>query len=213
MQDWKWLLSAEPGAGASAGRSGMVQPGGGAMAPGCAEPFVVTAATLPSADALPPIGQAWPVAHHERLRVPVTWWVLAAVGVLMLFLAYDVALGGWVAAAAATVAALAGGAWLLSQSSLVVAADERGLTAGSAQLPTWAIGDVEALDAEQTALARGRGADPHAFFMLRGYVRTSVRVQVDDPADPVPYWLVSTREPQALAAALVAVRDVSRSGE
>lgn len=190
----------------------MAEPGGGAMDPGRAQPFVVTTATLPSADSAAPVGQAGLVAHQERLRVPVSWWVLTAVGVLVLFIAYDVALGTWAAAAAAGLAALAGGVWLMSQSSLLVGADERGLVVGPALLPTWAVGDVEALDEQQTAHARGAGADPHAFFVLRGYVRTSVRVHVDDPSDPVPYWLVSTREPEALAAALVAVRDASRSG-
>jgi hypothetical protein len=31
-----------------------------------------------------------------------------------------------------------------------------------------------------------------------------VQVTVHDPADPVPYWLVSTRRPDELVAALVA---------
>jgi hypothetical protein len=37
-----------------------------------------------------------------------------------------------------------------------------------------------------------------------------IRVWVDDPADPVPYWLVSTRSPQRLAAALEAARDAAK---
>ena len=33
-------------------------------------------------------------------------------------------------------------------------------------------------------------------------MRTAVEITLDDPEDPVPYWLVSTRRPQQLAAAL-----------
>ncbi|WP_182047545.1 DUF3093 family protein, partial [Curtobacterium sp. ME26] len=34
------------------------------------------------------------------------------------------------------------------------------------------------------------------------YVRGVVRVEVADPADPTPYWLVSARNPQAVVDAL-----------
>ena len=38
--------------------------------------------------------------------------------------------------------------------------------------------------------------------MLRPWVSTTVELTLADPADPVPYWLVSTRRPGALATAL-----------
>jgi hypothetical protein len=152
------------------------------------------------------------VPYREKLRVPVTWWVLAAVGTLAVFVAYDVALSASVAVMATAALALGCAAWLGSQGSRRVAVDADGLTAGRASLPAWAIGDVEALDPQATALARGVQADPQAYFVLAGYVATSVRVQVDDPGDPVPYWLVSTRDPDALAASLVAVRQSAAGG-
>lgn len=139
--------------------------------------------------------------------MPMSWWVLSAIAAVALFLSYDVALGPGVALVAGGLLAVGCGGWLVAQSSSVVAAEMTGFRAGRALLPTWAIGEIEALDADATALARGVHADPHGFFMLRGYVKTSVRVAVDDPNDPVPYWLVSTRDPQALAEALVSVRD------
>jgi hypothetical protein len=152
------------------------------------------------------------VAYSERLRVPVLWWVLGGLGVLSLFIAYDVALGGPAAAVGAVLLAVGVAVWLYGQAMTTVTVDRSGLRAGHAHLPPWALGRVEPLDAEATRLARTRDADPHSYFALKGYVRTSVRVWVDDPGDPVPYWLVSTRDPQALAAALMLVRDES-SGE
>lgn len=150
--------------------------------------------------------------YREKLRVPASWWALAGVAVLALFLAYDVTIGSAFALPAAGALAVACALWLVSRSSVEVAADASGLRVGRASLPAWAIGEVAPLDQEATARQRGVDADPHAYFALAGYVKTSVRVQVDDPADPVPYWLVSTRHPAALASALVAAREAGAGG-
>ena len=48
----------------------------------------------------------------------------------------------------------------------------------------------------------GRDADARAYLLIRPYLQAPVRVDVRDPADPTPYWLVSTRHPEQLAAAV-----------
>jgi len=146
----------------------------------------------------------------ERLRVPTWWWLSAGFGVLLLFVAYDVALGGAPALITSALLALAATVWLLAQGSTLVAAGADGLRAGAAHLPGRAIGSVEVLEAPAMAAARGAQADPRAFYLIKGYVPTGVRVWVDDPDDPVPYWVVSSRHPQQLAAAAVAARDAAR---
>ena len=148
----------------------------------------------------------------ERLRVPALWWVLAALAVLVLFVAYDAALGLVPAVLTAALLAVGCGVWLIGQGSTTVAATRSGLRAGVAHLPAEAIGTVEVLGPVSTAAARGVDADPHAFYVLKGYVRTSVRVWVNDPHDPVPYWLVSTRDPAAFADALARSRDDALAG-
>ena len=50
--------------------------------------------------------------------------------------------------------------------------------------------------------AMGRQLDPEAFVVHRGYIPTMVIVVLDDPLDPTPYWLISTRDPEGPAAAL-----------
>ena len=45
-------------------------------------------------------------------------------------------------------------------------------------------------------------ADARAYLLLRPYLKRAVRVEIADPADPTPYWLVATRHPETLAAAL-----------
>ncbi|WP_278259703.1 DUF3093 family protein [Nocardioides convexus] len=66
------------------------------------------------------------------------------------------------------------------------------------------------MDADATRHVSGPGADARAYLLLRPYLKQSVKVEVTDPADPAPYWLVVSRHPQALAGALNAARSASR---
>lgn len=145
--------------------------------------------------------------YTERLTVPVAWWVLAVLAVASLWLAYDVSLGPQAALPVAALALVGLGAWLLRLSSLEVRVDETGLRVGPAHLPVPAVGRVEVLRGSSAQEARGRDADPHAYYVVRGYVPDAVRVWVEDPGDPVPFWLVSSRRAEDLARVLAGVRD------
>ena len=48
----------------------------------------------------------------------------------------------------------------------------------------------------------GLEADARAYLLLRPYLKRAVRINVRDDRDPAPYWLVSTRDPDRLAAAV-----------
>jgi hypothetical protein len=76
------------------------------------------------------------------------------------------------------------------------------LRAGRARISLEHVGEVQALRAEDAHRLAGRDADARAYLLLRPYLRRAVRVAIDDPADPTPYWLLSTRRPDRLAAAL-----------
>jgi hypothetical protein len=73
------------------------------------------------------------------------------------------------------------------------------LRAGRARIPVQLLTDPEPLDAADTKRVAGVDADARAYLLLRPYVPTSLRVRVVDPADPTPYWLLSTRHPALLA--------------
>ena len=79
------------------------------------------------------------------------------------------------------------------------------LPSGAAALAC-ACGPVQALDEQGTRRLRGVDADARAYLALRPYVARAVRVQVEDPADSTPYWLVSSRRPERLVAALEEAR-------
>jgi hypothetical protein len=74
--------------------------------------------------------------------------------------------------------------------------------AGRARIPVELLGAPVALDAPASRRLAGMDADARAYLLLRPYVKRSVQVPVADPEDPTPYWLVSTRRPEQLVAAL-----------
>lgn len=71
-----------------------------------------------------------------------------------------------------------------------------------ARIPLDHLGGVRELDQDATRRARGPLAQPRAFVATRPWLPSSVLVQVEDPDDDTPYWLVGTRRPTELAAAL-----------
>jgi len=74
--------------------------------------------------------------------------------------------------------------------------------AGRARLPLSAVGAASAYSGEEAVMERGQRLDARAWLLLRGWVQPVVRVNVEDAADPTPYWLVSTRHPESVVAAL-----------
>jgi hypothetical protein len=144
-------------------------------------------------------------AYTERLGVPLRWWVQGTMLVATLWLAVVVALpavAAWVVTAIA-LAVLALVLWAYGDARIVV--DAETFRAGRARLPAQYVGSATALDADQTRRVAGVEADARAYLVLRPYLKRAVRVELTDPADPTPYWLVGTRHPEELAKALTAL--------
>ena len=76
------------------------------------------------------------------------------------------------------------------------------LRAGHAVIPVDALGPGTALDAAGLREAMGPGADARAWVCHRPWIRTAVLLPVVDVRDSTPYWLVCTRRPRQLLAAL-----------
>ena len=149
-----------------------------------------------------------PVGYDERLHVPLRWWALLTMFLATVLLAFLVATPPWVAfTVTATLCALAV-AVFVSYGAARVSVHDGTFRAGRAQIPVALLGAAVALDAVASRRLAGVDADARAFLLLRPYVKRSVRVPVEDPADPAPYWLVSTRHPDRLAAALEAAASV-----
>jgi hypothetical protein len=146
------------------------------------------------------------VSYEERLAAPVAWWLVGAGFVVTVWWIFVLATPQWLAwlTAAVALALVVGLVGHYGSARLAVADGE--LRAGRAHIPLALCGAVEPLDRDQTRRAGGAEADARAYLLLRPYIATAVRVTIDDPHDPVPYWLLSTRQPERLAAAVRAGR-------
>jgi hypothetical protein len=140
----------------------------------------------------------------ETLRVPLRWWVQATMFLASIWLAFVVALPAAVAWTATGVLTLLVLALFLGYGAAAVRVHDGQLHAGRATIPVAFLRDPVALDAETTRRLVGVEADARAYLLLRPYLKRAVKVTVTDPADPVPYWVVSTRRPEELVAALSA---------
>ncbi|MEU4204590.1 DUF3093 domain-containing protein [Streptomyces sp. NPDC045470] len=144
-------------------------------------------------------------SYEERLTAPRSWWVIAgligvACALMLLPLGTLPMLGGLIGGAALSAVAVS------SYGSVRIRVVGDSLIAGDARIPVAALGEARALDPEEALAWRTHKADTRAFMLLRSYIRTAVRVEITDPADPTPYAYLSTREPERLVAALAAVR-------
>ena len=145
--------------------------------------------------------------YRERLHVPLAWWLLSFPTVLILGVTLyaglpwpwpAVIVGGLAVGCAALLISL-------SQGSVEVA--DGTLRAGGAMLPLTAVGEVVILDEKQSTRLRGPRADPAAHLYSRPYLKESVYLALDTAAanasqPAVPYWLIGTRHPAELAAAI-----------
>ena len=141
-------------------------------------------------------------AYRERLGVPLRWWVQGTMLVVSLWLACVVATPEPVAWTVAAIAMALLVTLLVSFGSVRLEVVDGTFRVGRARIEAEHLGAAEALDAERTRSVAGREADARAFLMLRPYLKRAVRVEITDPADPTPYWLVSSRRPEKLAEAL-----------
>ena len=146
---------------------------------------------------------------HERRRVPLWWWFVAvvvavpSVEVVAVYAPDMESHGGWLLAVGVgvvTVAIIAALLIAISRSDVVV--DGTGLRADREFLPSPAIGRVRALDRATMRDVLGRDARADAVLSIKPWVATGVQVEVADPADRTPYWVVATRRPIELATAL-----------
>src|SRR4051812_4798071 len=121
------------------------------------------------------------------------------------WLAFVVSTPGVVAWSATAVLVLAMTGLFLAYGAARIDVADGWLRAGRARISGEFLAGAEPLDADATRRVAGPEADARAYLLLRPYLKRSVRVTVRDERDPAPYWLVSSRRPEQLAAAVTAI--------
>ncbi|MGC3021649.1 MULTISPECIES: DUF3093 domain-containing protein [unclassified Brevibacterium] len=93
-------------------------------------------------------------------------------------------------------------AWWLTSLTVTIIVTEQQLFVGEAHIDRKFVPSAQAFDGEAARQARGVDLDARAFLKIRPWAKAVVRIDLDDDSDPTPYWLVSTRRADDLAAAL-----------
>jgi hypothetical protein len=138
--------------------------------------------------------------YRERLWP--AWWVFLATALvipasLLVFLPISFIAG--VVSAAVLYGAIV---IVLLATTPVIEVDDRMLRVGRARIERSFLGAVTAHRGPDATAERGTRLDARAYLVLRGWISGVARIELVDPSDPTPYWLVSTRRPEELVAAL-----------
>ena len=138
---------------------------------------------------------------REVIRAP--FWLLAFIYFLFLSLVIAVwaaignqpALITWIVSTALIIL-------IAIKSPLVIEVDAEQLRAGPAHIEMKYIGAATALDGKEMGRLRTRDADPASFLIFRFWRSTGVKVEINDPRDKTPYWLITCKRNAELAALL-----------
>ena len=142
------------------------------------------------------------MTYNERLRAPISWW-LAALGFGAAWGWILLVVGTWPVAIAVGLVVAGLSAFAVARyGSLQISVSGDGLRVGNAVLDRPHLGAVEMLNRSTYRTRMSTGADARAYLVTRPYLDRGVLVMVDDDSDPTPYWLLSSRRPEALADAL-----------
>ena len=152
-------------------------------------------------------------AYDERLAPPLWVWLGVLTVAAISAATIHGGASGWRSVLPYVVLLPLAVAGLLAASRGRVRVADGSLHVPGARIPLSAIGGVTPLDREATRRVRGPLAEPRAFVSTRGWLTSSVRVQVEDPEDDTPYWLVGTRRPRELAAALQLAQAGAQRGD
>lgn len=140
---------------------------------------------------------------RERYVAPAPWWLTAVLVAVVMgwliwvptqYLPLSIVVG------LVTLAITLTAVWRLG--SLVVSASADGVHAGHAFLDAAHIGSPQLVDSATWKQLMGPGSDHRAYLVTRPWLRSGVLFPVVDESDPTPYWLVASRRPTDLAAAL-----------
>lgn len=150
-------------------------------------------------------------SYRERLRAPVSWWVN---GMLIMFTFGSIVWFGfplWAAVVTYATLFAVTAAFLLNWGRASIEIDGEQLRAPGATLPLAVAGEVRMLDEAQARALRGPRADPQAYLLIRPYLRKAVYIEVCSADIAAPYWLLFTRRPAELAAAVESARAAGRA--
>ena len=138
----------------------------------------------------------------EVLRPPI--WVLAFIYFLLLSLVIAI----WAAFGSlltiytfiiATVALI----YIAFKMRSIISITTEELRINNAHIDIKYLGKATVLDAAAMRLLRTRDANPAAYLAIKFWTPTGIKIELKDPQDPTPYWLITSKRGEEIAALLI----------
>jgi hypothetical protein len=132
-----------------------------------------------------------------------SWWLWC----FAIFMAASLSLAVWAAIgnqAALIISVIQIALLILAarQSSLTITVTKGWLLVGPAAIERAFIHNFKALEFKEYKRIRGVDADPASYLQIRFWVNSAIKIDLRDPKDKTPYWLISTNRANELAKLL-----------
>lgn len=138
--------------------------------------------------------------YHERLWPTPTWFIAALLiipAVILMLAPISLVLG-----IVMGIVVYLGIVALFLGKSPRVSFDGTELRAGRGHIERRFIGTATPIQGAELFAALHSELDARAWLCLRGWSRGVVKIEITDPDDPTPYWMVSSKHPERFAAAI-----------
>lgn len=151
-----------------------------------------------------------PVKYQEKLWP--SWWIwLVVILIGASFSTIVFPIGAGVGFTVMILGAVLGAVVLVALTPRIEVTDEW-IRAGRAQMERKYLGHVVGHRGPAAREQLGPGFDARSYQVIRGWIDPVVTAEVTDPRDRTPYWLISTRRPEQLIAALGSQEEIRRTG-
>jgi hypothetical protein len=132
---------------------------------------------------------------REVMRWPIWLTLLVICLDLSILIAIWAALGNQ-AAVVTAILLIVSTIYFYYVTSLTVELTTERLKAGRANIEVKYLGKIEVLSKKDMLFHRGSGINSRAYLALRFWIERGLKVEITDPRDPTPFWLISSKYPE-----------------
>ena len=139
--------------------------------------------------------------YFEQISWGIWIWFFVAILCASIYLAIWAPLGT-AAALVVTLISIIGFYYLSLKMQTTTFIQDDFLYVSQAKIDLKYLKNAKALTEAEFKKLIGADADPAAFLATNFWVKTAVKIEVNDKTDPTPYWLISSRRADELAKKL-----------
>ena len=139
--------------------------------------------------------------YFEQISWGIWVWFFVAILCASIYLAVWAPLGN-TPALVVTLLSLFGFYYLSLKMQTTTFIQDNFLYVNQAKIDLKYLKNAKALDGSEFKKSIGAEADPAAFLAINFWIKSGVKIEVNDKNDPTPYWLISSKRASELAKIL-----------